>query len=89
MRILFGTVLVWLYNLFQSHNYFPLLLVTHTGFYFIKLSESLKRNPVFVSRWKLDKNRSSLRSPNFATNLRWMNTVLCQMSRSLHCQNGT
>ena len=37
MRILFGTVLVWLYNLFQSHNYFLLLLVL--SFYFIKLSE--------------------------------------------------
>ena len=37
MSILFGTVLVWLYNLFQSHNYFLLLLVL--SFYFIKLSE--------------------------------------------------
>ena len=37
MRILFRTVLVWLYNLFQSHNYFPLLLVL--GFNVIKLSE--------------------------------------------------
>lgn len=34
MCILFGTVLVWLYNLFQSHNYFPLLLVSYTSILF-------------------------------------------------------